>query len=499
MKNIIYIYAIIAGLLLFSSCNKWLDLKPQDGIVRENFWKTKEDVDVAVNGIYASLLEDNLIYSLFSWGELRADMVTSTSRTTIDELNLMSGNMLPSNSLSFWGNVYFTINLCNTVIEYAPLVLESDPTFNEDALQAYSAEAHAVRALMYFYLYRSFGEVPLIVRPTDKDDAIVRIGKNSKEEIYSQIVSDLEFAEKNALQTYGSQAQDKGRMTKYGVYALMADVYLWEDQYDKALTACNMIVESNRFGLINSPGFGQSQWFNTLFFNGNSNESIFEFQFHKNKLNPFDILFANSNRRFVASERVMDQFYGVDIDDEDNYDWRANGASLRSSDGVIWKFSGATGGQRDLALRLPEDSYAHWFVYRYSDILLMKAEALTWLNRGEEALELVYHVRERAQALEFSDLMPSADSPSDVAKFILDERAREFAFEGKRWFDVLRFVKRNNYAELNELLDVVVENVPPNTVNSVRNKFRDPNSHYLPVFADEFERDPNMVQNPFYK
>ena len=109
---------LINGLLLFliiltaSSCKKWLDLKPQDGITRQEFWKTKEQVQSAVVGCYASLLGDPngkdrpLSEYLFLWGELRADMIAPGLGVSNDELDIMNVNTLPTNSITNWGSVY---------------------------------------------------------------------------------------------------------------------------------------------------------------------------------------------------------------------------------------------------------------------------------------------------------------------------------------------------------------------------------------------------------
>jgi hypothetical protein len=88
-----------------------------------------------------------------------------------------------------------------------------------------------------------------------------------------------------------------------------------------------------------------------------------------------------------------------------------------------------------------------------------------------------------------------------MTDFILQERAREFAFEGKRWFDILRNAKRNNYERIDLLLNMVSKTVPPNRQLSAINKYKDPehNSHYLPIFLYELQSNPNLVQNPFYQ
>jgi len=497
MKNHFYKVVLLFIVLLSSSCNKWLELEPQDGITRQEFWKTKEDVQAAAIGIYGSLLNEPLVYNLFTWGELRADMISATLNTTTDESNIMTANILSSNSLTSWRALYQTINYCNTLIEFAPQVLKTDPTFKQADLDAYLAEAYAIRGLMYFYLLRTFRDVPLKLSATSSDATLELLPKSSETQVYNQIIKDLDFAALHAKTTYQNQDMDKGRVTKYTVYAIQADAYLWMNDYEKCVAACDKIIGSNRFGLI--PTFSQSSWFNTLFYNGNSNESIFEFQFDSQKLNPFHSMFVQSNRRFLASSVVMDEVYTVNSTDETKYDYRGNRAALRASDGMIWKFSGAQSGSDDIDPRPAADSYAHWIVYRYADILLLKAEALAWLNRGQEAIGLVNVIRERGKALESSARNPDVTSAIDVSEYVLEERARELAFEGKRWFDVLRNAKRNNYENLNLLLQMVIKNAPPQSQQIIVNKFKDPNSHYLPINDYELTTDKNLVQNPFYQ
>ena len=103
-----------------------------------------------------------------------------------------------------------------------------------------------------------------------------------------------------------------------------------------------------------------------------------------------------------------------------------------------------------------------------------------------------------ANALPATALTPDPADVNAVSDYILAERAREFAFEGKRWFDLLRFAKRNNYARLDILLDLVTRSVPSDRQQSAIAKFKDFNSHYLPINSGELQDDPNLVQNPFY-
>jgi hypothetical protein len=430
---------------------------------------------------------------LFLWGELRADMVTSTISTTSEEVDVINVNMLDRNSITNWRTLYQTINYCNTVIDFSPGVLQQDQTFTQDALNKYIAEAKTLRALMYFYLVRSFGEVPLKLTATSSDQQVQQLAKSPQDIVLNQILKDLNEAEPNTVLTYGDQASDKGRITKYTVNAIQADVYLWMDKYNESIAACNKIINSNKFGLID--GASSSTWFSILYGTGNSNESIFEFQFDRQKLNPFYTMFFTSRRRLQVTPTVIDELYSLDFINPDNKDIRADGGSLRATDATIWKPIGLN----NTTARAQEESYAHWIIYRYADILLMKAEALNQIGSGQEALDLVSVIRARARALAATNASPSPNDKDAVADFILDERARELSFEGKRWYDLLRNAKRNNYQRLNLLLEMVAKTVPPNRQQSAITKFRDKNCHYFPIFYYELQTDKLLVQNPFYK
>ena len=495
-KRVLNIIAVAFFIVTATSCKKWLDLRPQDGITRQDFWKTKEQVQSAVIGCYASLLADPnnrdkpLSEYLFMWGELRADMISPGLGISSDELDVINVNTLPTNSITNWSAVYRTINYCNTVIDLAPGVLSNDNTLTQTQLNAYIAEAKALRALMYFYLVRTFRDVPLKLKATSTDQDIEQLPKTSADTILTQIVADLAFADSNAVFTFGNNQTDKGRITKYTVKAIQADVFLWMDNYTECIKACDFIIDSRKFGLV----AGNNGWFSNLYYTGNSNESIFEFQYDQQRTNSFYPMFTTSRQRYLASPNVMDNIYTIDYVN-DQKDIRGEGAAVRTSDNAIWKYIAVDFN----SIRAFDASYAHWFVYRYADILLMKAEALNELGRGAEALPLVLAVRDRANALPQTYTITDPAEKRGMTDFILAERAREFAFEGKRWYDVLRNAKRNNYERLDILLNMVAKAVPAVRQQSALNKYRDPNSHYFPIYINEIQADPNLVQNPFYR
>ncbi len=499
LKKTVLKLLMLLMLVPFASCKKWLDLQPLDGLTGAEYWKTKEQVAAAVTGCYISLTGSQTgarsnTESFFVWGELRADMITSTLATTAEQIDVINVNMLPSNNIANWRGIYETINYCNTVIDYAPGVLAQDATFTQAALDKAVAEAKTIRALMYFYLVRTFDQVPLKLKATQSDKDIVSIPKSPQEEVLAQVVKDLSEAETAAVVDYGDRALNKGRVTKATVNAIQADVYLWMEKYTEAVAACNKIISTSAFGLVD--GADANTWYRTLYVNGNSNESIFELQFDNQNLNPFYTMFNTTARRFIASTIVMDEIYTIDLVDPTKIDIRGDGAAVRSTDQVIWKYIGLN---NTTAVRAQAESFAHWIMYRYADILLIKAEALNQLGNGAEALTLVTQIRNRARALVATNTNPSPTDKLLVGDFILKERAREFAFEGKRWYDLLRNARRNNYQRLDLLLDVVAGTVPANRQQSAIAKMRDKNCHYLPIFNYELTTNKALVQNPFYK
>jgi starch-binding outer membrane protein, SusD/RagB family len=501
-KNILSIALFVSIILPFGSCKKWLDLQPQDGLTGAEFWKTKEQVQATVTGIYASLLGSptnarNNAETFFLWGELRADMIAPTLATTNEQIDVMNVNILPTNTITSWKGIYETINYCNTVIDFAPGVLQRDATFTQSALDKYLAEAKAIRGLMYFYLLRTFGEVPIKLKATASDRDIADIAKSPQAAIIDQILKDLNEAEPNAVIDYGNRAANKGKITKATINAIQADVYLWADKYTECIAACDKIIATNSFGLID--GTDANSWFRNLYVTGNSNESIFELQFDNQKLNTFFPIFMTTNRRFLASSLVMDEIYTIDLLDPLKFDIRADGAAVRSTDLAIWKYVGLSTNTNNSSLRAQEESFAHFIMYRYADILLMKAEALNQTGNGQAALDIVTQIRTRARALIGTAANPAPSDKNAIVDYILKERAREFAFEGKRWFDLLRNAKRDNYARLDLLLDMLTNTVPPNRQQSAIAKFRDKNCHYLPILAYELTTNKLLVQNPFYK
>lgn len=487
-----YILGLIVVLTTYS-CTDWLHIEPEDGVTADQFWQSERDVNAFVMGVYASMLGGTthpVAEAVFNWGELRADMVRSFRSINNNFEQKNRGEILPTNSLLRWDGFYTTINMVNTALEFMPLVMQRDPAFTQADMDRYKGEMLGLRALLYFYLARTFYEVPLQLEAIVTDADIQRLPKATNAEIFNQILLDLEEAERLAPRNHGNVAANKGRVNFYTVQAIKADVNLWLNRFNEVIAACNVIINSGNFALVP----GNEDWFTTLFVNGNSVEGIFELQFSTEILNPYYNWMANV-QWYRANPLAIEHLWPVNLLTlPEDADIRGDGAAYNTAQGFsIWKYIGANREQR----KASNEATSNVIIYRYADVLLMKAEALANLDRGVEALAYIDRVRDRGNA--HSDTYQSPTGQFGLTTYIVDERGREFAFEGKRWFDILRNAKRNNYERIDLLIDMVIRGARPDKIESLILKMRDPHFHYLPIHQSAINAGyPYLKQNPFY-
>ena len=499
---------VIIMISILAGCSEWLQLEPESQLTREEFWQTGEDVEAVVAGTYKELA--GLVEELFKWGELRGDLFVPGLNITSDDRRIMDDFIYPENPLNKWDQLYRTINFANTVLKFSPIVVGRDQTFNENESKALEAEAIWLRSLCYFYLVRIFRDVPLVLEASENDAQDYYPAVSSEQEIFLQIIDDLQVATADLPTSYAKREYDKGRATKGAAYALMADIYLYFEKYQACIDACNKVIGSGLYGLIDG-----EDWFMN-FFPGNSNESIFEVQFDKdlNQTNllyqmlapyPRDGTFPDGNDEFRVSPYFVTDF------EEQIGDRRAGNRTYLTYTGagwyvyapshVLWKYVGTEGtpstvtGASASGYRIGnKESDANWIVYRYPDILLMKAEALVQQGEFGQAIELVNQVRTRARIEPVADI----SSKNALEDIIFEERAKEFCGEGKRWFDLIRLGRRNNFERKDRLIEILAEDKTYEEAEIIRSKYSNPDSWYLPIFQDEIDQNDHLVQNPYY-
>ena len=547
------VIAPIALLALFSSCNQWLTLQPEDGVIKDNYWTTKEEVLASTIGCYSSILTDGIAMRLYLWGELRGEtlmpnLLTSAAGQGVQAI--MDGDIVPTNTLCSWDLLYKVINQCNTVIDFAPSVLTTDESFTHAQLAQYQAEAVAIRSLMYFYLVRTFGDVPFQTQAIVSDDQNLQIPKISGSVILDSLVQDLEVAATALPTSYGlSAADNKGRFTAYGAYALLADIYLWKEDYPNCISNCNKIINSGKISLLYADNAlmryqketdnamtgakdtvyyvyesSVTDFFNKMYYQGNCDESIFEIQ-RETDLPNYDYwtLFQPSGYLYANTSALNELYFLPSQVDRAVIDIRGEGISFKGN--FIWKHMGISRDGAALStIRTRATMTGNQIIYRLADIMLMKAEALvqeakvletasdttgTMYSTLNEAWDLVKTIRDRSNATETTDLCAMVTKITDLNcstmnQFVYEERIRELMYEGKRWFDALRYAKRNNYGGpgspgLVYLNNMASYGASASKVTSLQTKLKNHDFHYLPIAQDELDANKELKQNPFYK
>ncbi len=331
--------------------------------------------------------------------------------------------------------------------------------------------------------------MPYITEPTETDDTDVYPSKMDGEELLRLVIPDLEEARKYATTDgYQTLAEIKGRATKAAIDALMADISLWLFDYDAVISYVQRIEYNIELALMPS-----SRWFE-IFYPGNSLEGIFEFQFD-DRLGQENKTYGLTRQYgyvYDPSQKAVEMF-GKEFAREF---YRGEGATIAEPSPesfVIWKYVGRAP-DGETARTGSDQNSCNWVVYRLADVLLMKAEALSQQSRFTEALEIINGIRRRADVSPLN--LPASTTAYEDA--ILQERALELAFEGKRWFDLMRMGRRNDYARKSELISIIVSNVPSTQKRILATKLTNPLGWYMPIFEDEIERNTNLVQNPYY-
>lgn len=460
------------------ACSDWLELYPEDSLVSEEYWKSGNDVDAILANTYGKLARQ--VKTLLLWGELRGGLLSEGMNVPSDPARIMKGDVTDANSLIKWDNLYAVINGANQIITYAPEVVLRDPSFTVAELNRTLSEAYFLRALSYFYLLRAFKEVPLITEPYISDEQDYYPEKTTEDVLIQHILDDLDMALDWGVPSYSTVSETKGRATMYAIHALLADVHLWNNNYQEAITHCDLVIQSGKYALM-----AENLWFQN-FYPGNSNSSIFELQFEQRwnyNANLYQSFSYLRNREYTINPRVLELFDQADV--------RGLGASFSDENLVVWKYVGINP-EEERGDALNDNNF---IVYRLADIILMKAEALAQLQLFNEAIEQINTIRLRR------GVAPMAIEPSLEAfeNLILEERARELAFEGKHWFDLIRIGKRDNYRRKQKVTSALVLNAPADAIMPLMVKFQDPYSWYFPIHRDELQRNANLEQNPYYE
>ncbi len=320
-------FAILVAMMTFVSCQDWLSIAPENDLIKEKFWTKTADVNGGLAAAYNALRDASLKSLIF--GELRADLVTFPGNSFTNYAKIAASNISPTNSVISWKDYYAAINLANTLMFYDDQVFEQDQTFTQKMKDGIEAEALFIRSMAYFYLIRLWKDVPLVLEPSISDTTNLYIGKSSEVDVLNQIIRDLLKAKDLAYSTeFQGSDYFYGRANKYSIMALLADVYLWDEQYEKCIEYCDEIINSGLYGLEPT-----ETWFN-IYYPGNSQtESIIELQYDDNlegQNNPMYDLLISLNGGSQASLNEKNINLIMEREDYRNFQGR----------GALWKYIG---------------------------------------------------------------------------------------------------------------------------------------------------------------
>ena len=542
-----------------TSCGDFLEIEAQNEITLEKFWNEKADVDAVVAGCYSRLQDGDIVRRMMVWGEFRSDNVGIGDGTLISQdLNLekvLNENIDASNSYTSWDGFYNVINRCNTVLLYAPEVAAKDPAFTQAELDATIAEVTALRDLCYFYLIRTFRDVPLMTEAIIDDDQPITVPATSFDDVLDFLINDLEGVKNKAIKKYPTTKQyyQRGRITQDAIKAMLCDMYLWKGDYQKCVQYADEIIESkkndetndrtgssvlvsaadnakrlNGYPIITDVLFNSyyGNAYAEIFGSGNSSESIFELVFMKNSGTSMlsneavNVFYGYGSKGSVAPSAVLTEPKTSPYTNK--YDARGYENLSVSSERIV-KYVNQTvrvyaadrNNEPTITYGAPftrDLNKSNWVIYRLSDIMLMKAEALAELTQDgtddatktynkpyiDEAFSLVSAINKRslAESPMVDTLQPGSYATKEaITKLVMEERHRELMFEGKRYFDLVRLARRQG--DSNELATTVS---PKQSSGSgyVRNKLSKMDAIFWPYNLDELKVNPNLKQNPAF-
>ena len=449
MIRFIKFITLVASITLLFSCEDYLEIQPE-GSDSENYFNSEEDYNKALIGAY-DLLQSTYLNAMI--GEIASDNVLCGGESATDVLALqqiddMTHTPVNDQLTNVWSWMYAGINRANFIFEFKDKVNFS----NKNNVLGQTA---FLRAYYYTELVKFFGDVPMFIDKRLLFGEDQTINKTPKVQVYEQIEADLQFAIQNLPWTQAQQ----GRVTKGAALALLGKVYLYQNKFTEAATVLEQVIASNNYTLVSN--------YATIFIpsNENNSESVFEIQYTSTQGAGFGCLQCSEGNvavgfyspRFTVGNYApfSDGFsFGVPVQGLVNAyiagDTRKNATILDiAAFATTQSFTIAQGYEHTGFFNKKYIAYAgnqfqdphltngnNYVAIRYSDVLLMAAEAY---NRGnindEKARTYLNKVRERA----FGNTSQNVNtSGSALTQDIWNERRLELAGEGHRFFDLVR-------------------------------------------------------------
>jgi starch-binding outer membrane protein, SusD/RagB family len=478
-----YIITFVFLLAFLTRCSEeFLVRPPLNQISEDSFWKTEEDAKVAVNAIYDALQAD-LGYRLghLTFGDVAADDMASFDAQWFVPYDNFTVNSSDPQLTRAWRAWWSGIARANAVLDHVPSI-----EMNEDLKVRLLNEAKFLRGVCYFNIVTIWGKAPLVTHELEQSE-VLNVTRQPEEEIWAQIEKDFLEAEALPLQ-YTSEV---GRATKGAAKAFLARTYLYQNKFQEAADKAKEVIDLGIYGLHDE----YVKNFQTAYENGM--ESIFEVQFisgtggwGNNEGNWVPSYTGPAGKSYVPSSawaiivpsakhpevyEANDTRRAVNLFEEGsvynntpfNPSWSPTGIMVAKY--IVGDPPVSTEGAVDAERNMP--------IIRYSEVLLIYAEALNELGRTSEAENYLNEVRERAGLEPKTGLDENA-----FREAILQERRIELFGEGHRFFDLRRTGKLDEYVR----------------VNAGKANYTEPKNLCFPIPQGERDLNPGLEQNTGY-
>lgn len=524
MKKIFYLFAF--AFLITGGCDKKLDQSNPNQLTTADYWKTKDQAFAGVTAIYNALtLDGSYMRSFPGLSDSRGDDFTGDSPWL--DLDLTGQFIIPNTSdpvFWIWRDFYLVVNRANQVLFYVSKYDASVLTTEEKSRLL--GQAYFLRGLAFFNLANTFKVIPIITQPITSADQYFA-PTATEDVIWNQIYSDFQNAEANLPLSYvnvtGPDQGQKGRATKGAAAGMLGKAYLYRKEWQKAATQLEKFFGSGPLANIYSLMPDYRDNFKDI--NENNAESLFEVQFTEGFGTDFNWTFdPAATWKQVTAISVTYGMEGAGFSDYLPTRWIYNEfkieqttagksdprllatiASYEPADNSVsaynqpWITFLTSHGVTNPTTRIYPRKYTNdglgrgvetpesginYRVLRYSDILLMYAEALNELNRTNEAYPFIQQVRSRALLPNLATVKPNM-TQAQMRDQLAHERALEFAIEGQRINDLIRWGWFTDPAKL-ALLKTHDADFTTYT----------PGNEWLPVPQRELDVNPNLSPNP---
>jgi len=475
MKKILI---LVATLLSMVSCQGFLEKRPEDFLSPANYYETETHLNTALNGVYSTLTKGGL-YANHMLGRMGLDAdegynLYNSDLNTVSDYNVVTTD---SKILAYWVALYEGINNANVLLANI-----DRPIMDENKREQIRGETLFLRAYYYLMLVSRFGDVPLILNPAPSaSPEHVQIPRTPAHEVYEQILQDMEAS--SHLVPDIVEIGHGGRVSKSAVWGIMARVCLYMagepindvTKYEQARNWAEKVITSGYHKLNAS--------FSQVFINYAQDlydiqESIWEVEFWGNGsgLYPSNAgMVGRNNGIGNTQDESIGYAVGVLRGTRWLFELYGSGDTRRDWTMAPFRYVGNPGVQTNWASsaiynrycgkwrrihelvspRLAARTPQNYPLLRYSDVLLMYAEADNYVNNGPSALayEYINQVRRRGYGKPIDSSDPDFDTSVDLAdldqdgflKELQNERSRELAFECLRKSDLVRwgiFIKR---------------------------------------------------------